>query len=45
MHGKITFTDTESLVEFLAAWTGKSTAIFEVVQVGQNFVLTFKGGF
>ncbi len=44
MHGRIQFSTTEDLVEFLVAFTGKSTATFEVREVNGLWVLEFNGG-
>lgn len=46
MSGKIIFTELEDLIEFLAMWAGKSTAVFEVRKTGQSkWEMVFSGGF
>ena len=49
MHGKIYFNDLESFVEFLKAFSGKTTATFEARQTKQNesgeWVIEFQGGY
>jgi hypothetical protein len=46
MDGKIIFWDLLQLAEFLAHFTGKSTAKFVVSQDGNSrWVLEFTGGF
>jgi len=44
MNGKIFFSDTNELAEFLKNFTG-SMATFEVQYQGSKWVLTFLGGF
>lgn len=46
MNGTIEFNDAESLAAFLAAFTGKSTAVFECKEnANGTFTLTFGGGY
>jgi hypothetical protein len=44
MNGTITFDSVKELAEFLVHFTG-STAIFSVVPSGNQWILTFRGGF
>ena len=44
MNGKIYFNDLVQLATFLSSFVG-STAIFEVRETGNAWVLEFKGGF
>lgn len=46
MNGTIHFDNAASLAEFLAAFTGKSTAVFECKEnPNGTFTLTFGGGY
>jgi hypothetical protein len=46
MNGKIYFNDLKQLAEFPAAFTGRSTAVFEVTQDNNGrWVLEFGGGY
>lgn len=45
MTGKIYFADLTELADFLAAFTGKSTATFEVRFRDNAYVLEFLGGY
>lgn len=45
MYGSIEFDTLAELAEFLAAFTGKSTAVFRVAQTRNAWVLTFTGGY
>lgn len=44
MHGKIYFGSIVELAEFLKEFTG-STACYEVAKAGNNWILTFNGGY
>lgn len=44
MYGTIVFTELSDLVEFLAEFTGKSTAVFTVHRVENRWEMKFEGG-